>query len=74
MTHRGPFQPLPFCDSVISVLMQWEVCLAAAWDIQIAVEKGFGCAGLVMLSSPGRGQPGWWQAKASLCRCLRSTL
>jgi len=21
MTHRGPFQPLPFCDSVVPVIL-----------------------------------------------------
>jgi len=29
MTHRGPFQPLPFCDSVKSLL--WSVLLGKFW-------------------------------------------
>jgi len=29
MTHRDPFQPLTFCDSVI-LLLGWSVCKVAA--------------------------------------------
>ena len=40
MTHRGPFQPLPFCDSVIQRLphrrllgeARWTGCLLAGGD------------------------------------------
>jgi len=34
MTHRGPFQPLPFCDSVMlaSTVLQW---LCRAWAASV---------------------------------------
>jgi len=30
MTHRGPFQPLPFCDSV-----RYTYCWAETWDVSL---------------------------------------
>ena len=31
MTHRGPFQPLPFCDSVVLVLLRLSPAKIQAW-------------------------------------------
>jgi len=32
MTHRGPFQPLLFCDSVTGVVIRSEGLFAELWD------------------------------------------
>jgi len=32
MTHRGPFQPLPFCDSVILLQENPGTAVCRVWD------------------------------------------
>jgi len=59
MTHRGPFQPLPFCDSIFpdqtKAEIDWKSCFPEQFSFENSKHLGIFCAHVTLSHTSSQG-------------------